>query len=329
MSFSSKPKKVKPKGTVRELKLVNTVNRRGMDTMQTEEVTTPRNDGQQNAFSASQRNRSSSPVKRQKLDDSDIDPILFNVEDPDVSKKRQTLVRLFPSWLKLFSNYSKGQNDYLRQFLDHEALYSKHLLNQEMPPTDPTCHSCAVDVGHYRCMDCYGPHWWCRTCLNKLHRHHPFHRPQQFKDGSFENISLSDLGYVFVLGHSSSLSRCPEDDNFLADRRMVLVHVNGVFEHSIRFCKCQGALSEHEQLFVHRLFPSTFNRPETAFTLDVLDYYGIDATECKTSAQSFFQKLRRVTNNAFPGEVPVSSPFHCISPNSCLTVYKGQIPGTD
>ena len=58
---------------------------------------------------------------------------------------------------------------------------------------------------------------------------------------------------------------------------------------------------------------STFNRPETAFTLDVLDYYGIDAMECKTSAQSFFQKLliRRVTNNAFPEDVPVSLSFSC------------------
>ena len=90
---------------------------------------------------------------------------------------------------------------------------------------------------------------------------------------------------------------------------MVLVHVNGVFQQSIRFCRCEGALSEHEQLFVHRLFPSTFDRPETAFTMDVLDYYGIDAMECKTSAQSFFQKLRRVSNNAFPGEVPVSPLF--------------------
>ena len=36
MSFSSKPKKVQPKGTVRELKLVHTVNRRGRDTIKTE-----------------------------------------------------------------------------------------------------------------------------------------------------------------------------------------------------------------------------------------------------------------------------------------------------
>jgi hypothetical protein len=161
-------------------------------------------------------------------------------------------------------------------------------------------------------MDCYGPVWFCRGCLLKSHRHHPFHRPQEFKDRSFEKISLSDLGYIFILGHSSSVGCCPENKNFAADRRVVLVHINGVFEHFIRFCKCLGSLSEHEQLFKHRLFPSTFNRPETAFTMDVLDYYGIDAMECKTSAQSFFQKLRRVTNNAFPGEVPVRFPFQSL-----------------
>ena len=95
----------------------------------------------------------------------------------------------------------------------------------------------------------------------------------------------------------------------LSDRQMMLIHVNGVFEHCVRFCLCPGGTSEHEQLFRHRLFPSTFNRPETAFTLDVLDYFSIDSLECKTSAQSFFQKLRRVTNNAFPDEVPVSLTF--------------------
>jgi hypothetical protein len=90
---------------------------------------------------------------------------------------------------------------------------------------------------------------------------------------------------------------------------MTVVHVNGVFELCVTFCRCQGAISEHEQLFRERLFPCTFERPETAFTLDVLDYYGIDAMECKTSAQSFFQKLRRVTNNAFPDLVPVCSHY--------------------
>ena len=197
----------------------------------------------------------------------------------------------------------------MKQFIDHEKTYLNHLLNLEMPPTDLSCSTCSSLDGQFRCLDCYGQHWWCRGCFVKCHAHHPFHRPQQWKDGSFENVSLCDLGYVFKLGHSSSGRSCPEGDNVFGDRRMTVIHVNGIFEHCVRFCKCQGANPEHLQLFDHHLFPSTFDRPETAFTLDVLEYYGIDAMECKTSAQSFFQKLRRFENNAFPEEVPVCSNF--------------------
>lgn len=119
-----------------------------------------------------------------------------------------------------------------------------------------------------------------------------------------------------MLGHSASGLGCPEDDNTFGDRQMTLIHVNGVFVHCVRFCRCQGAIPEHEQLFGHRLFPSSFDRPQTAFTLDVLEYYGIDAMECKTSAQSFFHKLRRVTNNAFPDELPVRGLFSFTSATS-------------
>jgi hypothetical protein len=198
----------------------------------------------------------------------------------------------------------------LKQFLDHIPSYLNHLLDLEIPPSDMNCTTCGKPDSKYRCLDCYGSHLWCKACIVKCHGHHPFHRPQCWKEGSFESIKLSDLGYVFRLGHAisgSSCSSCPDDGNSLGDRRMIVVHVNGVFELFIRFCRCQGAISEHEQLFRQRLFPSTFERPETAFTLDVLDYYGIDAMECKTSGQSFFHKLRRVTNNAFPDRVPVSS----------------------
>jgi hypothetical protein len=205
----------------------------------------------------------------------------------------------------MLSDFSKGQNDFLGQFLTHKKSYLDHLLNLENPPTETNCSSCLNAEARFRCLDCFGPHWWCQKCLVRLHAHNPFHRPQQWNDHSFENVSLCDLGYIFFLGHSSSGLKCPDDDNLFGDRRMVLIHVNGVFEHCVKFCRCQGSISEHEQLFCNRLFSSTFDRPETAFTMEVLDYYGIDSMECKTSAQSFFQKLRRMTNNAFPDEVPV------------------------
>ena len=120
------------------------------------------------------------------------------------------------------------------------------------------------------------------------------------------------FGLCFKLGHCVLDAECCEDDGIFGDRQMTIIHVNGVFKHCVRFCKCQGANLEHIQLFDHRLFSSSFDCPQTTFTLDVLEYYGIDAMECKTLAQSFFQKLRRVTNNAFPEEVLVCSSFNFI-----------------
>lgn len=97
MSLSSKPTKIKRKGTVRELKLVQTVNRRGADTLKLEEVKTPRHVSPKTP-STSHRNYSSSPTKRSKTETIDLGPIPFNLESEsiDMSKKRQTLVFLFP-----------------------------------------------------------------------------------------------------------------------------------------------------------------------------------------------------------------------------------------
>jgi hypothetical protein len=91
MSLSSKPKKIKQKGGCRELKVVQTVTRKGYDTITTEEVKTPRNAN--NAPSASQaRQQSFSPKKRQKVEPFEEEPIPFPLQGPGTSEKRQTLV---------------------------------------------------------------------------------------------------------------------------------------------------------------------------------------------------------------------------------------------
>jgi hypothetical protein len=92
MSFSSKPRKIKAKGTVRELKVVQSVNRRGADVLITEEVKTPK----KKATTTRQRNHSSSPIKRPKLDDFDGEPVPLYLGGPDTSNKRPTMVCLFP-----------------------------------------------------------------------------------------------------------------------------------------------------------------------------------------------------------------------------------------
>src|SRR5882724_7617362 len=66
----------------------------------------------------------------------------------------------------------------------------------------------------------------------------------------------------------------------------------------------------HIQLFRHGLFSASVIHPKTAFTFDVLDNFYMDAMECKTAGMSFFQKLRRFTNNAAPASVPVGFHHH-------------------
>jgi|BogFormECP03_OM3_1039632.scaffolds.fasta_scaffold00095_7 hypothetical protein len=91
MSLSSKAKKVKAKGSVRELKLVQSISRSGANIIKTEEVKTP------HPASTSQRNNSSSPTKRRKIETFNGEPIPCYLEGTDMFKRRTTLVFIFSS----------------------------------------------------------------------------------------------------------------------------------------------------------------------------------------------------------------------------------------
>ncbi|KAG2049657.1 hypothetical protein BDR06DRAFT_984261 [Suillus hirtellus] len=86
---------------------------------------------------------------------------------------------------------------------------------------------------------------------------------------------------------------------------VTIVHSSGVFIYNVAWCHCQGSVpKQHLQLLRAGLFPASSTRPKTAFTFEVLDHFLIDSLECKTSARSFFEKLTRLTNNAFLDTVP-------------------------
>jgi len=99
----------------------------------------------------------------------------------------------------------------------------------------------------------------------------------------------------------------PEDGSGIMGSQdtLVIAHSNGVFHHCIQWCACLGSPPHHIQIFRHGLFSASVIHPKTAFTFDVLDHFYMDAMECKMAGLSFFQKLRRFTNNAAPASVPV------------------------
>lgn len=133
------------------------------------------------------------------------------------------------------------------------------------------------------------------------------------------------------LGHGGS--RCPNTDSFGIEpeadedqwediessdkpahlRRpehgeyITIIDTTGVHFWNITYCCCSDSPAKHKQLFHARLFAASTIKPRTAFTFRVLDDFLMDNVECGTSAMNYFSKLRRITSNAFPHMVPVSS----------------------
>ena len=89
------------------------------------------------------------------------------------------------------------------------------------------------------------------------------------------------------------------------NRYLTIVDRSGVHDLAVHWCNCSGAAAADLQLFNAGFFPASYKRIKSAFTFQVLDDFLIDNLECKTSASSFYSKLRRITCKAFPDSIPV------------------------
>ena len=206
---------------------------------------------------------------------------------------------------------------------------------------DGTCWVCRSKQGLIKCLDCFGRHLACRECCISEHQNHPFHRVELWNGSSFLKSSLYKLGFVLYLGHGGQCCPCivegddiwedvefdpetgfcPEDWQEIPEEKvkkgpentLIIVDSLGVFRHRIGWCQCSDVQDRKMQLFRDCLFPASLDQPASAFTFAVLDHFYIDAMECKTAAHSFFRKLCRMTNNAFPNNVPVCNFKHPIS----------------
>lgn len=203
------------------------------------------------------------------------------------------------------------QNDYLSEWVLWRASYLNIVLGLEAPfDHPPLCSTCKEAQGTIRCISCLGNQAWCSSCAVKAHQSLPFHRLQKWNDRFYGSITLQELGYVLHLGHGGC--PCPlQERSGMSSQNFTFVDSAGIFIHTVRWCQCQEATQadKHLQLLGDRLFPATIINPQTAFTFNVLDEFLIDSMECKTSASSFYQKLKRLTNNTFPDSVPVGGSY--------------------
>jgi hypothetical protein len=224
------------------------------------------------------------------------------------SKKSKTSKKVSSVLLGLLSKLNDTvqiPDQPLKSWLELRDQYLSILLQQEAL-SHTICHICKLQDKLYRCGDCFGSLPCCQSCLLQTHITSPFHRIQHWNGQFFQAAQLVNLGYILHSGHSGL--QCPHStpEN---DILICIVDVIGVFHHKLRWCACQSAEPFYAQLLRLGLYPSSMERPETAFTFSLLDYFHIDAVECKTSANNFYNKLRRLTNSLFPHKVPVSVIF--------------------
>lgn len=214
----------------------------------------------------------------------------------------------------------------LSESLLSRDVYTSEILDQEQPPSSMVCPKCQQGQGSLRCKDCISRHVLCHDCCLVVHQDTPFHLIEKWTGRFFQSTSLNQEGLVLYLGHGGV--PCPGAQSMAStqgsqtggrgqvdnERCIVVVDVSGVHQVQVSWCCCDGAPGVDIQLLRNRLFPATTTKPSTAFTFGLLNHFHIDSVECKTSALSFFSKLRRLTNDSSPDLVPVGLPaFHLYS----------------
>ena len=167
--------------------------------------------------------------------------------------------------------------------------------------------TCGSEPAPYKCEKCRHPQMLCHTCIISTHVQHPFHHICEWNGTYFKRISLSSLGAALRLGHHGEKcqNRLPGPG-----RNTVIVHTNGVHQICIEYCRCED-IPEIVQLARFRLFPTTVERTETAFTFEVLNNFHMHSLTSKKLALDYVDALRKQTSAAFPQQTPVSigSPF--------------------
>lgn len=161
----------------------------------------------------------------------------------------------------------------------------------------------------YRCFDCYNARPMCAGCIIAGHVDNPFHRIEVWdpKLAFWQRQSLGSLdGFEINLGHGGSV--CPL---LPKPRNMTIVHEHGIVSMNVRFCACPApgelrAVAECIQLVHYGLFPGTWVRPETAYTVNGLRDYHLLSLQCQITGIDYTTYLRRSTDNVLPSDITVS-----------------------
>ena len=100
---------------------------------------------------------------------------------------------------------------------------------------------------------------------------------------------------------------------------MTAVHTNGFHKFGVQFCHCDGGASQAIQLSDNGYFPGTMVQPETVFSFGVLENFHAHTLSSKKSLYDYHDALVKMTNAAFPQDVPVCA-TESLSPSVLISI---------
>ncbi|KZP18044.1 hypothetical protein FIBSPDRAFT_717468, partial [Athelia psychrophila] len=180
---------------------------------------------------------------------------------------------------------------YLDELLRHDAL---GVHNQPL-----VCPNCSIRDGAIKCIDCNSATLLCPCCTVNSHTHLVLHRIQRWNGTYFEDETLQNIGLQIQLGHDGQ--DCPAPAPLTKSTDFEVIDTSGQHTVTISFCGCPGFGVSHYhpriQLLRMQWLPATTDRPNTAFTFDVLNTFQLLSLQGKLSAYDFYQSLVHKTDN--------------------------------
>lgn len=128
--------------------------------------------------------------------------------------------------------------------------------------------------------------------------------------------SLCSIGLIVQLGHPPH-EHCSSPGPLT---HLVVVDTTGLHVVNAQFCACKYSVEDtnrRHQLFIAGWFPATHDRPESAFTITMLDLFHEMTLQGKISAHDYYQSLVNMTDNAGLDEQPVREAINVVK-SLCL-----------
>jgi len=140
--------------------------------------------------------------------------------------------------------------------------------------------------------------------------------PQKWNGRFFEDSTLTSAGLVIQLEHHVG-NTCP---NPSVPHDLMVFDLSGVHRLVVRYCGCNIHLPKDIQLIRACWFPATIERPSTAFTFDLLDFFHKLQDHSKCNPYDFFNTIVRRTDAAALNPEIVS--FYLFPPHPpCSSLY--------